>query len=227
MLFLLKSLTIAFVNTILSGDNGIMIALVMQSLPYQIRRRAIVSAIACDVIARTAATAFAVSVLRIPLLKCAGGVLIVFVSVRLFSRVIARDEQRLRRFTSPWTAVAFVVAADLLMSIDNTVAIASIAQGQVIVLFAGLAISIPLVFFGSRFVCNGMESYPVLVYVGAGIVAMLGARMMLMDTVVARIFHPNPAWARLMECAAAATVLTAGHYLRARFRRTEHASDSY
>ena len=127
MVFLLDSFTIFFVNLILSGDNGIMIALVMRSLPSYLRRRATVTAAGCAVIVRTAASSFAAQLLTIPFLKCAGGILIIFISACLF-RVVISEEQSARNFKTRWAALGFVVSADLLMSTDNIVAIASIAQ---------------------------------------------------------------------------------------------------
>lgn len=225
MVFLVQSLTIAFVNTILSGDNGVMVAFVMKSLPSHLRRRALITATICDVIARTTATAFAIWLLRIPLLKCLGGLLIVYLSLRLFRQVIAKG-QRSPVLTNPWTAAGFVVSADLVMSADNTVAIAGIAAGHLVLLFAGFALSIPVVFFASQFVCKGMERYPVLVYLGAGVLAVLGGRMIASDPLIERTFHLPTVGEGVAECVTVLIVLTAGYYIRARSKRETVASVS-
>lgn len=215
MPFLLNCLTIAFVNLLLSGDNGILIALVLRSLPSRLRRRFTVTAAGCAVIARTMTTFLAAQLLTIAFLKCVGGILILSMSLGLFREALS-EEPRVRTFSGSWTAIGFVVVADLLLSIDNTVAIAGLAQGRAYLLFSGLAISIPLVFFGSEFLCAAMARAPAAIYLGAGILGMLAGRMILTDAAIVRRFHPDLFAQRCGEAIAAVAVLTVGLWLRTR-----------
>jgi YjbE family integral membrane protein len=220
MAFLIASITIAVVNLTLSGDNAILIAIVTRSLPLQLRKRSIGIAAVCDVIVRTAATFFAAQLLGIPLLRFVGGMLIITISLRLFRRAES-ESQHTRKLASCWNVVWFLVTADLLMSTDNMVAIAGIAQDRILLLFAGYAMSIPLVFCGSQLVSTAMRRYPLILYVGAGILGLLGGKMMITDAFALRILHPNDISQQAIECATAAAVLTAGWVLRLRVRLKE------
>lgn len=216
MIFFFNSVTIAFVNLMLSGDNAILIAMVTRSLPSHLQKRSIAIAASCDVIARTAATFFASQLMREPLLKFMGGILILSISLRLF-RAAGSNAHFTRNFETCWSVVGFLVTADLLMSTDNTVATAALSHGRISLLFAGMAMSIPLVFWLSHVVSEAMARYSFTVYAGAGFLGFLGAKMIVTDAIVLRTLRLSNGSQFGIECTAAAAVLTTGLLLRLKF----------
>jgi YjbE family integral membrane protein len=212
MALLLNTLAIVFVNLILSGDNGVVIAVVMRSLPLPARTRTIMIAAACDVVVRTAATFFAAQLLRIWFLKLAGGILILWISVRLFKDGNF-EMRRPQTLEGVWKPIWFIVATDFMMSTDNTLAIAAIAHGQFLPMLGGFSVSIPIVLFASRFLSGVIGRYSFLIYVGAGILGRMGGELIITDALVVNAFHPTTAWQHLVGWASALGVVTTGWLL--------------
>ncbi|MFI4981179.1 MAG: YjbE family putative metal transport protein, partial [Nevskiales bacterium] len=167
-------LQVFFVNLLLSGDNAVVIALACRSLPPELTRRAMLIGIEAAIVMRILLTAVASLLMRIPLLKLAGGVALMVIAIKL---TMDRPEDTKagsgtpRIATDLWSAVGTIFVADLVMSVDNVVALAAVAQGSLIILTIGLVMSVPFLLFGSLFVTALLKRYPLLKRGGG---AMLG-----------------------------------------------------
>lgn len=211
--FLFNLISIVVINVVLSGDNGVLIALAVKSLPRAVRIRAITGAAACAVVLQLAMTAFAAELLRLRFLSLIGGFVLLWISVNLF-HASASSRVSGTRPTSLWTAIGFIVIANLTMSTDNVLAVAAAARGNFTLLALGLGVSIPMVVFASGFLAGQMDKYPAIVYVGAAVLGKLGGEMIMTDSLVVGLFHPTPVVCGCVEAAAAISVVAAGRLLR-------------
>src|SRR5512137_272284 len=207
--FLSALASIVLIDLILAGDNAVVIAMAVRSLPREQRRRGIVLGSAAAVLLRIAATFFVAQLLRAPYVKLAGGALIGWIAVKLFVEG-APAEVGERQVASVWQAVRIIVVADITMALDNMLAVGGASGGNFFLLLFGLALSIPFVVFTSGLLSLLMDRYPVIVYAGAAVLGKVAAEMVLTDPVV-RTFVELPQralWAA--EALAAVGVITAG-----------------
>lgn len=213
--FLSDLVTIVLINLVLSGDNGVVIALAVKTLPKRMRRRAIAGGAGCAVLVRVVATCFATPLLGVAFLRLIGGIVILWISVNLF-REAAHIEEPGSELRSYWKAIWFIIVADITMSADNVLAIAAAAHGDLFLLVAGLGLSIPLVVVASAMLASLMDRFPVIVYAGAAILGKVGAEMILTDSFVTRSFRPGTLLRNCAQMAAAIAVLAMGRLLRVR-----------
>ncbi len=188
------TLTIILINVLLSGDNAIVIAMASRRLPPRQRRKAIVAGGAGAIVLRVAFTAAASVLLRIPLLQALGGVMLVWISWRLLRD--EPEERDIESATTVWGAFHTIVAADVLMSLDNILAISGAAGGSLGLLVFGLLASMPIILFSSTLIARLMNRLPWLSLVGAVILTITAARMVIDDRIVAS--HVLPAHHRLV-----------------------------
>jgi YjbE family integral membrane protein len=174
---------IIFVNILLSGDNAVVIALACRNLSERQRRRGIFWGVLGAIVLRVVLTFFAMSLLAYPYLKLVGGALLVWIGIKLISQeegggheVRASD----RLLTAVWT----IIVADLVMSLDNVMAVAAAAKGSAPLMVFGLVISIPIVIIGSQLIMRLMERYPVLVLGGGGLLGYIAGEMAIEDPAV-------------------------------------------
>ena len=176
---LMGLLQIIFVNIVLSGDNAVVIALACRNLSLKQRKPAILIGTAGAVVFRIILTIAAVYILKIPFLQFVGGLLLIWISIKL---LIQEDEgEDIKSHSQLVDAIKTVIIADLIMSLDNTLAIAAVAKGNIILLSLGLALSIPLVIFGAQIIVMIMEKFPIIVYVGAGLIAWTAGELIKGD----------------------------------------------
>jgi len=164
------------VNIILSGDNAVVIALAARSLPPKQQKLAIFWGAGAAIVLRILLTLFAVALLSLPWLKLVGSLLLFWIGIKLLipedgDDDIAASEHLL-------TAIKTILVADLVMSLDNVIAVAAAAQGSVVLLVLGLAISIPLVIFGATLLVKAMERFPVIITIGAGLIGWVAGEML-------------------------------------------------
>lgn len=183
--------SIIVANILLSGDNAIVIALAARGLPARMQRPAIVLGSAAAIAMRIALTVIAVHLLTLPWLKLAGGALLLWIGARL---LVDQDEPASEepRRTSVAQAVRTILMADLVMSLDNVLAVAAAAQGNLPLLVIGLAISVPLIVFGSTLLLKVMERFPIIIMAGAALLGWLAGEMMAGDPALARWLGPLP-----------------------------------
>jgi YjbE family integral membrane protein len=167
------------VNVILSGDNAVVIALAARSLPPKQQKAAVLWGSGAAVVLRILLTLFAVALLTLPWLKLAGSLLLFWIGVKLL--VPEDDEAEMDASENLMAAIRTILIADLVMSLDNVIAVAAAAQGSIMLLVLGLAISIPLVIFGSTLLLHLMERFPVIVTLGGALIGMVAGEMLVTD----------------------------------------------
>jgi len=180
--------SIIWVNVLLSGDNAVVIAMAARSLPAHQQKKAIFWGSAAAIVMRIGLTVIALEMLKWPYLKIIGGLLLVYIGVTLLlEEDDGGDVGKAGGDGSLLTAIRTILIADLVMSLDNVLAVAAAAKGNVPLLVIGLAVSIPLIIFGSTLLLKVMERYPVIVTAGAALLGFLAGEMLLTDpAVVAR-----------------------------------------
>jgi YjbE family integral membrane protein len=188
--------SIIVANVLLSGDNAVVIALAARGLPPQHQRKAIVYGSGAAIVMRIALTVLAAQLLTLPFLKIIGGALLFYIGVSL-----ALDEEddgdpgQESQNGGVWSAIRTILVADLVMSLDNVLAVAAAAKGNTTLLILGLAISIPLIIFGSTLLLKVMERFPVIITAGAALLGWLAAEMLLTDPAAAPVVAQFPPWA--------------------------------
>lgn len=204
------------VNIILSGDNAVVIALAARSLPPAQQKRAVFWGAGAAIVLRVALGAFAAALLLLPGLKLVGGALLLWIGVKLLVPE-SGDGHEIRAADSLWIAVRTILVADVVMSLDNVVAVAAAAGGDIVLLAIGLALSIPLVVFGATFVMRLMERWPVIVTAGAGLLGFVAGEMAWEDAYIASFTAGYPPAAQFaVALACAAIVIGLGKALGAR-----------
>jgi YjbE family integral membrane protein len=170
------------VNIILSGDNAVVIALAARSLPPKQQKLAILWGAGAAVILRIILTFFAVWLLGLPYLKVVGSLLLFWIGIKLLVPEEPGDD--VEASDNLITAIKTILIADLVMSLDNVIAVAAAAGGSFVLLVLGLAISIPLVIFGATLLVKAMERFPVIITLGAALIGMVAGEMIITDPVI-------------------------------------------
>jgi YjbE family integral membrane protein len=167
------------VNVILSGDNAVVIALAARSLPHKQQKQAVFWGAGAAIVLRILLTLFAVKLLQLEWLKLVGSLLLFWIGIKLL--IPEDDEADIAASEHLLTAIKTILVADLVMSLDNVIAVAAAAGGSLILLILGLAISIPLVIFGATLLIKLMERFPVIITVGAGLIGWVAGEMLVAD----------------------------------------------
>ena len=176
-------LEIIGVNIVLSGDNAVVIALACRTLPHRQQRMAIFFGSAGAVVLRVVLTGFAAILLTKPYLKLVGGVLLLWIAIKLLLPEEEGDGEA-EGNASMFAAIKTIVIADLVMSLDNVLGVAAVAKGDVVLLILGLLISMPLIIYGSTIIMKLMGRFPVLITLGAALLGYVAADMGVSDPVV-------------------------------------------
>jgi YjbE family integral membrane protein len=183
---MLQTLEIIWVNILLSGDNAVVIALACRSLPDGQRQKAVMLGAGAAVVLRIIFTLMTTALLGLPWVKLIGGLLLLWIAIKL---LVPEDEDpEIAAHNNLWKAVQTVAIADVVMSLDNVIAIAAVAKGNWSLIIFGLLVSIPLVVFGSQLIMKIMNRYPIVVWLGAALLGYVAAEIMIEDTVVAGLF---------------------------------------
>jgi YjbE family integral membrane protein len=203
------------VNIVLSGDNAVVIALAARSLPARQQRQAIRWGAGAAVMMRIVLTAFAVALLALPWLKLAGAVLLVWIGVKLL--VPAADSDAVHASENLLAAVRTILVADVVMSLDNVIAVAAAAGGDWVLLMIGLAISIPLVVFGATLLVKVMERFPIVITIGAALIGFVAGEMAWEDRAIIPVtgMHPE-GFKYALATLCAAFVVVMGQWLAQR-----------
>ena len=167
------------VKIILSGDNAVVIALAARSLPARQQKQAVLWGAGAAVVMRIILTIFAVALLTLPWLKIIGSLLLFWIGVKLL--IPEEDEDDIQASDQLLAAIKTILIADLVMSLDNVIAVAAAAGGSYVLLILGLAISIPLVIFGATLLIKLMERFPVIITIGAGLIGWVAGEMLVAD----------------------------------------------
>jgi len=212
--FLTALLAIIAIDLVLAGDNAIVIALASRSLPPHLQKQAIVWGAVGAIVVRTAMTLVVVWLLEIPGLLFIGGALLIWIAYRLLLPENGEGEGGIvKPAVSFWGAIRTIVVADMVMGLDNVLAVAGAAQGSYLLVVLGLLISVPIVVWGSTIMLHWVERYPAIVYFGAGVLAWTAAKMITSEPYLMEAFAANGAAAALLYLVAIGGVL---YYLGAR-----------
>ncbi|MCX7156255.1 MAG: YjbE family putative metal transport protein [Rhodocyclales bacterium] len=219
--FWLALLQIIGVNIVLSGDNAVVIALAARSLPPQQQKKAIFWGSSAAVVMRIILTIVAVELLKLPVLKLIGALLLLWIAVQL---LLPEEDGEGGAETSSTmvAAIRTILIADLVMSLDNVIGVAAVAKGSLLLLIIGLAISIPLVIFASTLLLKIMERYPVIITLGAALLGYVAGDMAATDPLVVAWIEANAAWLHTaLPVAGVVIVIGLGKLLAARAEAEE------
>ena len=178
-------LNIMFINIILSGDNAVVIAMAVRTLPKKERQWGIIFGTLGAVVLRIGLTFVAAKLLEVSFVKLAGGLLILWIAFKLL--IPSGEEENVKEVHGLRQAIITILMADLVMSLDNVLGVAGAANGDILLLFIGLATSIPIVVFASNIITKLMDRFPVIVLLGAAVLGRVAGEMIMSDPWMVRI----------------------------------------
>lgn len=183
---------IMMINIVLSGDNAVVIAMASRSLPPKQQKQAIFFGSFGAIVLRVILTFFAVLLLGLPWLKIIGAVLLGWIGIQM---LLPEDgEEEISAHAQLWSAIKTIIVADFIMSLDNVLGVAAAAKGSLLLLILGLAISIPLIIYGSTFILKLMNRFPSIITIGGGVLGWVAGEMAIADPIVAPFVEGNADW---------------------------------
>ena len=211
---------IIMIDILLGGDNAVVIALACRNLPPKQRTQGIIYGTIGAIVLRVILIAFALALLTVPYLKLVGAVLLLWIGVKLLMPE-GDDDHNISSSDKLWSAVKTVIVADLVMSVDNVLAIAGAAQGageahQLPLVIFGLLVSIPIIVWGSTFVLKLMERFPFVITLGAMLLGWIAGQMAYTDPAIKAYLPASAAWSYGAAVAGALLVLAMGKLLQNR-----------
>ena len=211
------------VNIVLSGDNAVVIALAARSLPPAQQQKAVVFGSLAAIVMRIILTIVAAKVLALPWLRILGSALLLWIGIKLL--VPAEEGGAGAGANSDGlgggmvAAIRTILIADLVMSLDNVIAVAAAAKGSIALLIAGLAISIPLIIFGSTVILKLMDRFPVIITFGGALLGFVAGELLIGDAVISGWVNTTAGFLHYVAPAAGAVlVVIAGKWLAARVK---------
>jgi YjbE family integral membrane protein len=202
-------LSIVIIDLILAGDNAVVIAMAVRSLPHEQRKKGIIFGAGAAVLLRVIATFFVAQLLTISFIKLVGGIVILWIAVKLFIEG-SPEENIEKKAATIAQAVKIIVIADISMSIDNMLAVGGASHGNMFLLLFGLGLSIPLVVFTSNLLSILMDKYPIIIYIGAAVLGKVGGEMIITDPFTVNILNPGKLLIYSVEAVFAFGVIAAG-----------------
>ena len=225
-LFWTALLKIIGVNIILSGDNAVVIALAARSLPEKQQKQAIFWGSGAAIVMRIVLTLFAVALLSLPWLKLVGSALLLWIGIQLLTDEGGEDDG-IKSHSSMFAAIKTILIADLVMSLDNVIAVAAAAKNNTMLVMIGLAISIPLIIFASTLLIKVMERFPIVITIGAALIGWVAGEMAWDEQVIKPFTTQFPHWFEYIAAAVGALVVVAsGKMLAARAAQSSHAPET-
>ena len=211
---------IIMIDILLGGDNAVVIALACRNLPPKQRTQGIIYGTVGAIVLRVILIAFALALLTVPYLKLVGAVLLLWIGVKLLMPE-GDDDHNISSSDKLWSAVKTVIVADLVMSVDNVLAIAGAAQGageahQLPLVIFGLLVSIPIIVWGSTFVLKLMERFPFVITLGAMLLGWIAGQMAYTDPAIKAYLPASAVWSYGAAVAGALLVLAMGKLLQNR-----------
>ncbi|MEK8051674.1 TerC family protein [Ideonella sp. DXS22W] len=211
---------IVLIDLVLAGDNAIVIALAARNLPDTLRKRAVLWGTVGAIVVRAAMTLVTLWLLKIPGLMLAGGLGLVWIAYRLLVPADDGDDHGTPA-ASFWGAMKTIVIADALMGIDNVLGVAGAAHGDMTLVILGLLISVPIVVAGSSVVLRLIDRFPVIVQLGAAVLAFTAAKMIVAEPLLDAVFDPHALARWALYALLIAGVLLAGRWAQARRQPAE------
>ncbi|MFZ0931428.1 MAG: YjbE family putative metal transport protein [Syntrophobacteraceae bacterium] len=203
--------SVIIINLIRSVDNAMVVAVALRSLPRRLRFRALAFGACITIVLSVFLTYFACKLLEHSFVRLLGGLIVLYLAVTLLvlrTGATSVDEG----ISNTSQAVKILVIANLTMSLDNMLAVAGASQGNFFLLFIGLGVSIPVVFFASNLLCLVVERYPILNYVGCAVLAKVGSDMILTDPFVVSVLAPTRVFSYSAQIVSILVVIASGHF---------------
>ncbi len=211
-------LSIIVIDLTLAGDNAVVIAMAARRLPKDKRRKSIFFGALAAVVVRVVLTFFVAQVLQIQFIKLTGGIVILWVAMKLFSGG-AGEKHAEHEAGSVWEAIKIIVIADISMGVDNMLAVGGASEGHLGLLIFGLGFSIPFLVFTSDILSRVMDRYPIIVYIGAAILGRVAGNMIMTDPTTERLLHPGKAAEYVVEAILAAAIIGYGYFVSRKHAR--------
>jgi YjbE family integral membrane protein len=188
--FWIALLKIMWINILLSGDNAVVIAMACRGLPHRQRVWGMILGAGVAVLLRVVFTVFVAALMQLPYLKIVGGLALFYIAAKL---LVPEDEDKNETEATEhlWRAVKIVAIADIIMSLDNVIAIAAAAQGNMALLVIGLGVSIPLIVAGAALVMALLDRFPILVWAGAALLGWIVGEVIVTDPVIQGYLEPK------------------------------------
>lgn len=184
--FLTSLVTIILIDLVLAGDNALLIGLVAKNLPRGQQKSVIFWGTFSAIFVRIILTLVAVKLLQYDGLLLAGGILLLYISYKL---LLTEEDMNVKPSKKNfWGAIGTILLADLLMGVDNIIAVAGAAHGNTLLVVIGLLVSIPIVVWGSAFVTRLMERFPIIIVLGSALLTWTASKMIVKDSYVSRFF---------------------------------------
>lgn len=216
-------LQIILVNIVLSGDNALVIALACRNLEKKHQRPAIIIGSAGAIVLRIIFVLIVDQLLHIGYLKLIGGLLLIWIGIKLVQGE-EEGEDGVKAAGSLWGAVRTIIIADAVMSLDNAIAIAAAAKGDVTLIVLGLLISIPLIIFGATLIMMLLNRFPIIVIAGGGLLGWIAGEVLATDPAYAeRLAEILPNAKTIFEIGGAVITVSIGYFLQWRAKRRAHA----
>ena len=208
-------LQIIAIDIVLGGDNAIIIALACRNLPKHQRRAGILWGTAGAIILRVILVFFATNLMEIWGLRSIGGILLIWIGVKLLTEVETNDlDGKINQSSNLLTAIRTIIIADFVMSLDNALAITAAAKGNIGLVVFGLLLSVPIIISGSALILRLMERFPIIITAGAGLLGWLGGGLIISDKLFAEFITTSlPAAPTMAAAAGAISVVTIGKFL--------------
>jgi YjbE family integral membrane protein len=213
--------SIVILDLSLGGDNALLIAMAVRTLPPREQFFGRIGGTIGAVALRFIFIAIIVELLSIPYLQLGGGLVLVWIAFKLLRQDAGGDGHKVRHGTTLWEAIWIIIVADLIMSLDNVLAVAAASHGNLVLVIFGIGLSIPIIVWGAGFLATLMNRFQWIVWIGGGVLGWVAAEMMIEDKHVHAWIEP---WARLLSWAApaalAAALIALGWWLA---RRAQHS----
>jgi YjbE family integral membrane protein len=204
---------IIIVNIVLSGDNAVVIALACRNLNPDLQKKAVFWGSFGAIALRIILTFIAIWLLKIPLVQVVGGLLLIWIAVKLLKG--EDEDSHIGSGSNMMEALKTIIFADLIMSLDNVIAVAGAANGNLLLVIIGLAISIPLIIWGSQLLMKLMSRFPIIVLLGAALLGYTAGEMIVGDKLVGGFIEETmPALHIILPVALALVVIAVGNYLK-------------
>ena len=205
---LARFLGVLGVDLLLAGDNAVVIAMAARNLEGSNRRKAIILGAGGAVVLRLIFAAIITYLLLIPFLQAVGGLLLLWIAWKLVNED-PNEEEKVQAGESTWEAVKIIILADVVMSLDNVIALVGVSGGNLLLLAAGIVLTIPLVIFGSALLTSLLSRFPILVYAGAGLLVYIAVEMLFQDVFLHDYLEPlaNVEWLIALGTAAVFTAI--------------------
>ena len=222
--WLLAVAQIVAIDILLGGDNAVVIALACRRLPEAQRARGVRWGVAGAIVLRIILIAFALQLLTLPGLKLIGAALLLWIGVKLLQPEAEDSHAQIDGGTTLLAAVRTVIVADAVMSIDNVVAVAAAARGELGLVVFGILVSVPVIVWGSHFVLRLMDRYPAIIVIGGALLGWIAGGLGIHDPLLARLGLGLPDWAQWPASVLGALgVVLVGRWFAVRAQRPQPA----